>query len=453
MVHEPRVAIVGAGPSGLFAAQALLQRDERVHVDLYDRLPTPFGLLRYGVAPDHQDLRPVQDRLATIFDETRVRFVGHVEFGTDLDRADLLASYDAVIYAVGAPQERRVGVPGEDLEGSRSAGEVVSWYAGHPDAEVQSLAGVRAAVTIGVGNVGVDVARILARPADQLSATDMPDAVLDELRDARIDEVWVVGRRGPQHASFTVMELRELLTLPGVQPVIHPSAFEGLDESTLDRQGRVKLKELREAADAVVPDAHARLHLLFWHRPVRIEGDGRVQRLVLERTRIDEFGQVTSAGEERSIDCELVLRAVGYRGNPLPGVPFDEDRGIIPNRDGRVTDDSGEVQPGEYVVGWSKRGAVGLIGSNKSDARGTVAAVLEDLAELPRRDLVDPETVWERCGLRPTSFEDWERIEAAEQARGTSQGRERVKIATWQDLLGIAGGERAHPDRPTHRPG
>lgn len=231
---------------------------------------------------------------------------------------------------------------------------------------------------------------------------------------------------------------RELLTLPGIQPVVHEGTFEPIDESALDRRTRANVQALREAADVVVPDARARLHLLFWHRPLRIEGEGRVRRLVLERTTIDEHGEVVPSGGERVIDCELVLRAIGYRGQPLPGVPFDESRGVVPNLAGRVTDANGVVRPREYVVGWIKRGPIGVIGTNKSDAAETVTNLLADLTAAPRPALGTPEDLWERRGVRPTTFEDWERIASAESALGAEQGRNKAKIAAWAELLDIA---------------
>ncbi len=433
-----RVAIVGSGPSGIFAAQSLVKQGEvPVEVDLYDRLPTPYGLLRYGVAPDHTSIKAVAERLAQVFDSPAVRFVGMVNFGSDVTRADLLGAYDAVIYAVGASEDRELSVPGEDLPGSRSARAFVAWYSGHPDADEQSLAGVRTAVTIGVGNVAVDVARILAKTAEHLSTTDMPEAVLKELAGGAIDDVWVVGRRGPQHASFTTPELRELLNLPSVQVVIHPGAFDGIDEEGLDRRTRANVEALRAASETLVPEARQRLHLLFWHRPVRVEGQGRVERVVLERTVASAGGDVVGTGEELVIACELVLRSIGYRALALPDVPFDERRHVIPHVDGRVTDLDGVVQPREYVVGWIKRGPIGVIGTNKSDAAETVGAVLGDLANGSRVRIESVEDLWRRRGLHPTTYSEWRTIEAAEVDLGETRGRARTKIEAWSELVDI----------------
>jgi ferredoxin/flavodoxin---NADP+ reductase len=438
-VEEPRrIAIVGAGPSGIFAAQALLA-NPGISVDVYDRLPTPYGLLRYGVAPDHTSIKGVGVALARVFESPAVRFLGLVEFGRDVTRKELLGAYDAVIYAAGAAEDAEMAVPGENLPGSESARSFVAWYSGHPDASPFRLTGVRSVVTVGVGNVAVDVSRILCKTATELTPTDMPDSVLNELRGHVARDVWIVGRRGPQHASFTTPELRELLTLPHVQPVVH-DALEEIDLTTLERRPRANVEAMKIAAERSVPDASLRLHLLFWHRPVEVEGRHRVAGLRLERTALDPEGRLIGTGEERTIQCELVLRAIGYRGHALTGVPFDEARGIIPNRTGRVTDTRGRIQRREYAVGWIKRGPTGVIGTNKSDAAETVAALVADLAEAPEVVLEPVEKLFRRKGLRPTTFQDWMRIDAAESELGGRYGRLRTKIASWSDLLDIARG-------------
>ncbi len=448
----PRIAIIGAGPSGIFAAQALVARSE-AEVHVYDRLPAPYGLLRYGVAPDHTSIKGVATALARVFDDPRVSFVGMVELGRDVTRSELLRSYDAVIYAAGASEDQQMHIPGEELPGSRSAREVVAWYSGHPDAIPQSLDGVGTAVMVGVGNVAVDVARLLVKTAAQLASTDMPNGVLDVLRRHTITDVWVVGRRGPHHASFTTVELRELLSVPGVQPIVHEGAFDGIDESTLDRRTKGNVDALREAAERVVDEPRARLHLLFWHRPVAIEGDGRVERVLLERTALDDSGRVVSGGDVITLDCELVLRAIGYRGKPLPDVPFDPARGVVPNEGGRVIESDGSVRPEEYVVGWIKRGPIGVIGTNKSDAVQTVEALLADLATAVPRPLVAAEDLWQSKGMRPTSFADWRRIDAAESALGAEDGRAREKIAAWTELIEIAHtGRPGGPPTPSDAP-
>ena len=445
---QPRVAIVGAGPSGLYAAGALLKGSEDVLVDVLDRLPTPFGLLRYGVAPDHTSMQGIQRVLAEPFASDRVRFFGLVEFGTDITADELRAGYDAVIYAAGAAEDRRLDVRGEDLAGSRSAREFVAWYCGHPDAEPQPLRGVQTAVTFGVGNVAVDVARILLADQDRLGVTDMPAHVLAELAAHRLTDVWVVGRRGAEHATFTTTELRELLTLDGVQPVLHDPVPD--DPADADRRVRQNLEALRAAADRVVEEPRARLHLAFWRRPVELVGATAVRAVVLERTAVDADGRVVGTGEREVVPAQLVLRAIGYRGKPLPGVPFDPELGVVPNERGRVVDAAG-ARPGEYVVGWIKRGPLGVIGTNKSDAAATVAGLLEDLAAgaVPAPTGPDAGEVLATRGLRASTFADWERIDAAELAAGAHFGRPRVKVATWHALTdrvrhGRAGGPLEH---------
>ncbi|MCW3159158.1 FAD-dependent oxidoreductase [Micropruina sonneratiae] len=440
-----RVAIVGAGPSGLFAAQQLTARDD-VAVDIFDRLPTPYGLLRYGVAPDHTSIKSVANALARVFDAPAVRFLGLVDFGRDVSREELLAGYDAVIYAVGASEDLRMGVPGEDAAGSRSAREFVAWYSGHPDAAAQSLFGVRQAVAVGVGNVAVDVARILAKDPAALDETDMPEDVLAELRRARLTDVWVIGRRGPQHASFTTPELRELCRTPGVQVSVEPESFEWVEDDLLDRRSRANLTVLREAVDRTraEPAGHprVRLHFLFWRRPVEVQGDP-VTGLVLERTRMDADGRVVGTGETEQLSTQLVLRAIGYRAVRLPDVPFDEELGVIPSVHGRVLADDGAVAPREYVVGWIKRGPVGVIGTNKSDAKETVEQVLADLAELgPLPGRIDLLEALAARGFAPSTFDDWRRIEAAEANRGAGYERERMKIEAWHELLDLVQRER-----------
>jgi len=448
--RPPRVAIVGAGPSGLFAAQALLAGRDDVLVDVLDRLPTPFGLVRYGVAPDHTSIKAVQRALAAPFESARVRFFGLVEFGTTISRDELVAGYDAVVYAVGASEDRRLGVPGEDLPGSRSACEFVAWYSGHPDAEPQRMAGVRSVVAFGVGNVALDVARILLADPAHLDRTDMPEPVLAELSANRVSDVWVIGRRGPQHASFTTPELREVLALDGVEPVIRPGDLAGIDETGLDRRVRGNLEALRGAAGRVVDRPRARLHLVVWRRPVEVLGADAVTGVALEATCLDDSGELITTGDREVVTAQLVLRAIGYRANPLPGVPFDERSGVVPNAEGRVLGEGDAVRPGEYVVGWIKRGPVGVIGTIKSAAAATVSLLLADLAQRPgRAPGPDAGEVLAGRGVAASTFADWERIDAAEVDLGSLRGRARTKVETWHGLtelvrFGRAGGPLEH---------
>lgn len=438
-----RIAVVGSGPSGLFAAQSLLNHAPDTGIDIFDRLPTPYGLLRYGVAPDHTSIKSVASALARTFEAERVSFCGLVELGVDVTAAELLESYDAVIYAVGASEDLRMGIPGEHLIGSDSAREFVAWYSGHPDAREQRLTGVSSAVAVGVGNVAVDVARILAKAPADLDQTDMPLPVLEELHRAHVEQVWVLGRRGPQHASFTTVELRELLNTRGVAVDVPEDSFAGVEDDRLDRRGKANLALLRGAATAVQSERpRCTLHFRFWRRPVAVEGaenggTDRVRGLQLERTELDPDGRVRGTGQLETIPAELVLRAIGYRSVALPGVSFDQQRGIVPNAEGRVLDLDGAVCPREYVVGWIKRGPIGVIGTNKSDANQTVKHLLEDLADqpaVPRPSL--REKLSER-GFTATSYADWQRIDQAEQNLGAQHDRDRTKIEAWHELLAL----------------
>lgn len=442
-----RVAIVGAGPSGLFAAQALTGADAIGQVDLFDRLPTPFGLLRYGVAPDHGNIKLVGDALERVLRHERVEFYGLVDVGVRLPLDDLRAAYDAVILAFGASSDLPLGIPGEELFGSRSGREFVEWYGGHPDAAHQSLAAADSVAVVGVGNVAVDVARVVLKDVDDLSTTDMPQDVLDELgahREASAyaggHEVYLIGRRGPQHAAFTTKELRELLDLPGLRVTLSDGALDGIDDEALDRRQRGNIEAIRQAVErpASPADDELLLHLLFWRRPVRMAGDGIVETLVVERTQLVD-GVLVGTGEETELPVNLVLRAVGYRGRPFEGVPFDAERAIIPNDAGRVIDPSGAAVPGLYTSGWIKRGPVGVIGTNKPDAAETVASLLADLATaVPKRGTPTAEELLAAHGIPIARFEDWLVIDEYEKALGASQGRVRTKVATWEELTDLA---------------
>lgn len=428
-----RVAIVGAGPSGLFTAGQLANQDQiEVAIDLFDRLPTPFGLLRYGVAPDHDSVKAVAKTLAAAFDSPRVRFCGLVEVGTRVRADQLLECYDAVVYAYGAELDRKLGIPGEDLAGSRSAREFVSWYSAHPDAQPQDLHGVRNAVVVGVGNVAVDVARILLKDPAELSVTDMPETVLDELRATAVTNVWLVGRRGPEHAAFTTVELRELLALSGLEVELIGADLSAIALEGLDRRARANVESMAHALAEPASGAKRKLHLLFNHRPVAILGGDAVTAVEFESIR---------DGARFEVSADLVLRSIGYSGVPMDTVPFAEGR--IPHLEGRVTEVDGSDRPGEYAVGWIKRGPSGLIGANKKDATETVASLVADLKVAPHRHLADPDALLASCGITPSTLADWRRIDEAEIARGDLRGRERTKIEAWHDLLDLVMAERS----------
>ncbi|MFJ3835841.1 FAD-dependent oxidoreductase [Streptomyces sp. NPDC054904] len=447
-----RVAVVGSGPSGVYAAQALVQQREvpGVRVDVLDRLPAPYGLVRYGVAPDHEKIKSLTGSLRTVLEEDRIRFLGNVEVGAPpLSTARLLELYHAVVYCVGAARDRLLGIPGEELAGVHSATAFVSWYSGHPDAGPFDLSGVRSAVVVGAGNVAVDVARILARGAADLTPTDMPQPALGALAGSGVREVSMVARRGPSQGRFTTKELRELGTLPGVGIRVDP-AEAALDPAYADPGAAAALPAVARRNVEVLrgwtgPGSGAgesrRLTLRFYLRPVEVLGgaDGRVRALRFERTAPDGRGGVTGTGAYEDLPAELVLRSVGYLGVPLPGLPFDAARGTVPHAAGRVLR-AGRASVGEYVAGWIKRGPTGVIGTNRPCAKETVSSLLQDAGALARRDLPrDPLDALRAAGLRPVEWPGWLAIEAAEAELGRSLGRRSVKIPDWAGLRGAAG--------------
>lgn len=496
-VPRLKVAVVGSGPAGLYTAEALVKQvallpsPVKVSVDVLDRLPTPYGLVRYGVAPDHKSIKSVANYLRRVLESPGVTFVGGVHFGTDVTREELLAGYDAVVYATGAMRDRRLAIPGEDLPGSYAATDFVNWYCGHPDIDAGAFTlDAESVAVIGVGNVAVDVARILARDPAELEHTDIPEPVMAALRTSKVREVNVIGRRGPAQAKFTTKELRELGELPGVQVSADPAELDltdGFDRSgesaalaASDRRVRGNLVAMAGWSSAgdragTLADPARKLRLRFWLRPVEIqESPSRtVAGLRLERTRLSASGVFEPTGEFETLPAQLVLRSVGYQSVPLPGVPFDDRTHTVPNLGGRVVSEAGEPLPGEYVAGWLKRGPTGVIGTNKADAAETVQALLADLAggpdagegKLPRPGLLrrpgsdDPEgpggpysgdsdpgdpdsgdpaaaeadsvlaPVLSARGVTPVGYRDWLRISAAEEALAASLGRgDRVKL-------------------------
>ncbi|MFG2769742.1 FAD-dependent oxidoreductase [Streptomyces sp. NPDC048350] len=452
-----RVAVVGSGPSGVYTAQSLVQQSvvPGIQVDVLDRLPCPYGLVRYGVAPDHEKIKSLQQNLRAVLEDERIAFVGDVEIGErGLTPARLLELYHAVVYCVGAARDRRLGVPGEDLAGSYSATDFVSWYSAHPDASANGFAGSgtgldgRSAVVIGVGNVAVDVTRILARGVDELRPTDVPEGALKALEASRVREVHMVGRRGPGQAKFTTKELRELGSLPGVRVGVEAADL-ALDPSFADPTGlpavnRRNLEVVRgwaagDAGDAGGDDVARGIRLRFFLRPVELLGEnGRVAAVRFERTEPDGSGGVRGTGRYEEIEAQLVLRAVGYKGVPLPGLPFDEGRGTVPNEAGRVLRD-GAPSPGEYVAGWIKRGPTGVIGTNRPCAKETVTSLLADAAELAGREVAgDPLAAMRELGHEPVAWRGWLSIEEAESALGHALGRGRVKIPDWAGLRAAA---------------
>ncbi len=450
--HESRplrVAVVGAGPSGFYTAAALLARkDLTVSIDLIDRLPAPFGLVRYGVAPDHPKIKEVArvfDRLAL---DSRVRYLGNVEYGRDLTLADLLRHYDQVVFAVGGQSDRRLGVPGEDFAGSHSSTAFVAWYSCHPDfLDLDVDLGCTAAAVVGVGNVAMDVGRILARNPEELATTDISDDALALLRRSAIRDVFVLARRGPVQAKCSPAELKEIAELEDVDLVVDPAELE-LDpgseaELAGDPQAQKNLALFRAAAERGRSGAERRIHFRFLVSPVEIEGEGgRVSGLRLERNRLEPRGgglAARSTGEHETIPVGLVVRAVGYRSLPLPELPFDDWRGVIPNRAGRILDPASDtVLPRLYVAGWIKRGPTGLIGSNKPDGAETAAKLLEDCAGLepaPEPAPAAVDALLAERGARVVDYADWQRLDAIEKQRGATSGRPRMKLARVAEML------------------
>lgn len=441
------VAVVGSGPSGCYTAQSLVQRDPGVLVDVLDRLPCPYGLVRYGVAPDHEKIKSLQNSLRTVLEDERVRFLGGVQVGPrGVPVARLRELYHAVVYCVGAATDRRLGIPGEELLGSWSATEFVSWYSAHPDAVADGFVlGARTAVVIGVGNVAVDVTRMLARGAAELSPTDMPQSALASLASSQVSRIHMVGRRGPSVARFTTKELRELGTLPDTQVTVNPVELEMdpdyVDPSALPAAQRRNIEVLRGWATAPAPSGRHRIRLRFFLRPVELLADGdRVCGVRLERTRPDGRGGLVGTGRYEEIEAQLVLRSVGYRGVALDGLPFDPQRGTVPHVAGRVVRE-GVAAPGEYVAGWIKRGPTGVIGTNRPCAKETVTSLLEDAPALLHRAVpADPLAALRAEGVRPVEWSGWQAIERAEAELGASLGRGVVKLPDWESLLTAAQG-------------
>jgi ferredoxin/flavodoxin---NADP+ reductase len=451
-----RVAIVGAGPAGAFAADRLLRARGDVEIDLFERLPTPWGLLRAGVAPDHQEIK----RLDETFDRETLgrgcRLFGNVTVGEDLSPEELMRHYTAVIYATGAQTDKSLGIPGEDLPGSWPATEFVAWYNGHPDyRELDFDLTAQRAVVIGNGNVAADVTRMLTLSPEELGRTDVADHALEALRESRIEEVVVLGRRGPAQAAFTSAELRELGRMDGVDVRVDPTevALDPLSERWLAEQGtftaRKNVELLREfAARPAQPEPRRRIVLRFLRSPVEIRGESRVEAIDLTRNQIVQADDGTlrprPAGDElATIECGLVLRSVGYRAVPLPGVPFDERSYILPNDRGRVLAPDGEPLPGVYAVGWIKRGPTGILGTNKRDAEETVTRLAEDLSAgaLPAPQGGGHEESEALLADRKpdlVTVEGWRAIEADELRRGEEQQRPRVKLSSREELLGAA---------------
>lgn len=438
-----RVAVVGSGPAGVYAAAALA-RAGGVSVDVLDRLPAPYGLVRYGVAPDHVKMKAVDAALRKVLEDPAVRFLGNVEVGTDLTLEELHRFYDGIVFATGAAVDRRLDVPGEDLPGSFSATDFVAWYSGHPDARLDrfTLAATHV-VVIGVGNVAVDVARVLTKTAAALSSTDVPGHVLDVLEASAVTDVTMIGRRGPAYARFTTKELRELGEIAGADVIVDPAdlVLSPAEEAAVaaDRTLRANLEVLRGWAERTPTGAARTLRLRFWLRPAEVLGSSVVTGLRAERTALVD-GRVRGTGSSEDLPAQMVLRSVGYRVVPPAGLPYDDALGTVPHDAGRVLRD-GRALPGVYVAGWLKRGPTGVIGTNKPDGTETATSLLADAPTLPRAPERDPDAIVELLlerKVQAVGWAGWQSIDAAERALGAARDCARVKIADRATLLSTA---------------
>ncbi|PZP29503.1 MAG: pyridine nucleotide-disulfide oxidoreductase [Kocuria rhizophila] len=455
-----RVAVIGAGPAGIYAAdmltksEAVREGELEVSVDLYDRYPTPFGLIRYGVAPDHPRIKGIITALRSILSRGDIRFFGNVEYGKDLTLGEFLSHYDAVIFATGAVNDAPLEIPGSDLDGSYGAAKFVAWYDGHPDYPRTWPLNAKEVAVIGNGNVALDVARVLSKHADDMLVTEIPGNVYQGLRDSPVTDVHVFGRRGPAQIKFTPLELRELAKSRDVDIVLYNEDFQ-FDEASEqamveNNQTKVMMKTLNKWREDDSPKtASRRLHLHFLQTPSEILGDedGKVNGIRMERTRLNGDASVTGTGEYIDYPIQAVYHAIGYLGSPLLEVPFNPERGVILNEEGRVVDAEGAVVPGVYATGWIKRGPVGLIGATKSDALETINHLLEDRTALADPDFPEPsaiESLLEEKGVEYTTWDGWLDLDEYEQNLGQSSHdaegnpRERVKVVDRDEMLSVS---------------
>ena len=454
--HPLRVAIVGSGPAGFYAAEQLLRaEDHAAEVDVYDRLPTPFGLVRAGVAPDHPKLKSV----IRVYEKTAARdgfrFFGNVEIGRHVNTAELAERYHAVIWCYGAESDRHLGIPGEDLPGSHPATEFVGWYNAHPDyADLSFDLSHERAVVVGNGNVAMDVTRMLALSVDELHSTDVADHAIEALAQSKVREIVVLGRRGPAQAAFTNPEILELGKMGDADCIVDPADVEldplsqsYLDSDDADITARKNVEILRRFADREPEGKRKRIVLRFLSSPIEIHGDGKVEAVTVGRNELVRDGsgalRASDTGERETIECGLVLRSVGYKGRGVEGLPFDERRGVIPSEAGRVVDpETGQRVVGHYVAGWIKRGPTGVIGTNKKDAQETVDSLLADAeSDALGPPAADPAAVEEWLAERVpahVTYAGWEAIDRAERERGEPQGRPRVKFVSIDEMVEAA---------------
>lgn len=458
-----RVAVIGAGPAGIYAADILTKSEEvkngdvPVAIDIFDRYPAPFGLIRYGVAPDHPRIKGIVNALHQVLDRGDIRFFGNVEYGTDITLAELKEHYDAIIFATGAIKDASLDIPGVELDGSYGASDFVSWYDGHPDYPREWPLNAKEIAVLGNGNVALDVARVLSKHADDLLVTEIPANVYEGLKASPVTDVHVFGRRGPAQIKFTPLELRELAHSRDVDIVLYDEDFQ-FDEAseeamTTNSQVKVMMKTLnkwREEQKETEQTASRRLHLHFLQSPAEIMGeDGKVTGIKMERTALNGNGGVEGTGEFIDYPVQAVYRAIGYFGTELPEVGFDVERGVVTNAEGRVIDDSSVPVPGLYATGWIKRGPVGLIGSTKSDALETITHLLEDRPDLytatqPEVDSINAHM--DAKGIKYTTWEGWQKLDEHEKALGAQskdaagEPRARVKVVDREEMIKVSRG-------------
>jgi len=446
-LEKLRVAVVGAGPAGIYASDLILkaERDFDVSIDLFDLLPTPYGLVRYGVAPDHPRIKGIVNALFEVLDRGDIRFFGNVEYGKDLTLEELKTHYHAVIFATGAIADADLNIPGIDLEGSYGAADFVNWYDAHPDFPRQWPLDAQQVAVIGNGNVALDVARMLIKLPDDLSSTEIPPHVERGLRESKITDVHVFGRRGPAQVKFSPLELREALAVEGVQSIVYDEDFE-YDEGSAKQmeesnQTRVMVKTLEGLRENPQPESDRRLHLHFLSTPEEIVGDGKVEAIRIRRNHLDGNGGVVATDEIREFPVQAVYRAVGYFGSPLPEIPFDEKYGVIRNDGGRVIDEEGQQVKGVYATGWIKRGPVGLIGHTKADAIETIGHLLSEKENWWSPSKPAEQSVVELLESKQVSFVSWDgwlKENAEELRRGEASGREREKLFDRDEMVQIA---------------
>lgn len=443
-----RLAIVGAGPAGIYAADLIIkaERDFDVSIDLFDLLPAPYGLVRYGVAPDHPRIKGIIRALYEVLDRGDIRFFGNVKYGTDITLDELKSHYNAVIFSTGAIKDAALNIPGVELDGSYGAADFVNWYDAHPDFPRTWPLHAKEVAVLGNGNVALDVARILAKQPEDLLSTDIPDNVYQGLLASPVTDVHVFGRRGPAQVKFTPLELREACHIEGVDTIVYDEDFKydaGSQEAIdTNNQTRVMVNTLEGIRGTELTGATKRLHLHFFSSPKEILGeDGKVTGLRIERTELDGSGGVTGTGEIREFPVQAVYRAIGYFGSELDSIPFDHKAGVITNAAGRVLDENGEHIPGIYATGWIKRGPIGLIGHTKSDAMETIACVIEDKNtwwQPAHADEDDVVALLKSKGVQFLGWPEWLKIDATEKALGAAQDRERVKLVEREDFLDAA---------------